>query len=146
MHVSPARGRPHVPVGGAGFPFSLSYNILFLSSLLECGSSQLWRNPKDFFNDVRALCILFCLCDPVTTEPELSQLAAGAEIWLAVRACRAPRLDPGAVTYPSVCNWGWCGGEGEPRVSRGKARFYCLSGRVKDGGKRGGGAERDGRR
>lgn len=42
----------------------------------------------------------------------------------------------GAVTHPSVCNWGWCRGEGEPRVSHGKARFYCLSGLVKDGGER----------
>lgn len=149
MHVSPARGRPRVPVGGAGFPFAPSYNILFLfyprSNVAALNSAGIHRT---FSPTGQPYAFWFCPCDPVTTEPELSQLAAGAEIWLAVQACRAPRLDPGAVTHPTVCNWGWCGGEGEPRVSGGKSSLL-LSVWASEGWReerRGGGEERDGRR
>lgn len=104
----------------------------------------------DGSDDVRALCILFCLCDPVTTEPQLSQVAAGAQ-----NLARCPGLScttfgsVGAVTHPSVCNWGWCGDEGEPRVSLGKSSLLLSvwsSEGWRDGGKGREGVERDGRR
>lgn len=51
------------------------------------------------------------MCDSVSTEPELGQLAPGAQIWQ-----HHDRVG-GAVAQPAVWSWGWSGGvEGEVRV------------------------------
>lgn len=95
--------------------FFLLHSVWQLSTLTQ--SKALFHFGGS--DDVRALCILFCPCDPATAEPELSQLAAGAEIWLAV---------PGPVVH-HVWIRGGCNspplsatGDGaEVRVNRGSA-------------------------
>lgn len=63
VFISPARGRPHVPVHGAGFPFSASYNILF-----QCGRSRLGLNPKHFSISMEAAtCEPYAFCSACVT-------------------------------------------------------------------------------
>lgn len=97
---------------------------------------------------------VWSLCDPISAERKAGKNGADRP-----RGPKKTLWDPNsgsgsrtilhhigswAVTHPSVCGLGWCGGRGWIAGQPWKSLLYCLSQRMKDRGKRG--RERDGRR